>query len=86
MPCAAKDGSWTAAQCAWTLATTLHIRRYAQPGKSRVGEQHGQEIPKEIEEDQPDQAVDENSLVQVGSIFWWLRRLVRYPAQTIRPV
>jgi hypothetical protein len=67
--CVAKSGSWTAAQCAWTLAMTLHITRYAQPGKSSVGEQHGQENLEEIEEDQPDQAVDESNRVQVRGVF-----------------
>jgi hypothetical protein len=43
--------------------------RYAQPGKSSVGEQHGQESLEEIEEDQPDQAFDEAKRVQV-SVHW----------------
>lgn len=62
-----KGGTCAAAQRVWTLAPTLHIRRYAQLGKLSVGEQHGQESLEEIEEDQPDEAVDETS--QVGSIF-----------------
>jgi hypothetical protein len=62
-PCAAKGGSWSAARCVWTLAATLHIRRHAQPGKSSVGEQHGEENLEEIEEDQPDQAVAESNRV-----------------------
>jgi hypothetical protein len=40
------------------LAVALHIRRYAQPGKSSEGEQNGKEDLKEGEEDPPDQAVD----------------------------
>jgi hypothetical protein len=54
---------------------TLHIRLYAQLGKSSVGEQYGQENLEEIEEDQPDEAVDEN--VQVGSSFWVTEALGR---------
>ncbi|MFZ0882257.1 MAG: hypothetical protein WAN14_02560 [Candidatus Acidiferrales bacterium] len=46
----------------WNLATVLHITRYAQPGKSSVGEQRGQENFEEIEEDQPDEAVAEDQL------------------------
>jgi hypothetical protein len=72
---AAKGGTCAAAQRVWTLAPTLHIRRYAQLGKSSVGEQYGQENLEEIEEDQPDEAVDEN--VQVGASFWVTEALGR---------
>jgi hypothetical protein len=41
------------------LAAALHIRSYAQPGKSSEGEQNGKEDFEEGEEDSPDQAVDQ---------------------------
>jgi hypothetical protein len=42
------------------LAAALHIKRYAQPGKSSEGEQNGKEDLEEGEEDPPDQAVDQD--------------------------
>jgi hypothetical protein len=59
---------------------TLHIRRYAQPGKSSVGGQNGQENSEEVQEDPGDQAVDEIFLQVVA----WVEARTRWSKGGVR--